>query len=655
MTLYRQLLLSTLIVLICLCTGLWMGELKRTRDFLLNQMATHAQDTATSLGLSLTTLAEGSDLAAMETIINALFDRGYYRVIELRDVEGKVLIDRRLDLNLEQVPPWFVRLVPLSTPQATSLVMHGWQQTGEVMVESHPGYAYQTLWQAARNTTLWFTLTGVTVALLGGLGLRTLLRPLARVEEQALALCDRQFHVQEDLPRTRELRRVVMAMNRMTLRIREMFDEQAAIAETLRQHTYQDPVTAIGNRRYLEAQVKAKLTGRETVPQGAFFLFQVQELHNINQEKGYQEGDRIIRQTADIIQEACHELPEVLLARMNGGDFALLLPNADEQTGRRIGDAILTDLHQQEQAESAARVTVCGGGVLYEQSASFNQLLIRADMALNTARYLRNHQITLLPLVEGEDTMALGKSQWKEMLTEIIANRSITLYSQPTVSHRDRTQTVHHEILTRVVDGAGRHQSVGMFIPMAERLGLMPALDRIIIERILEHPLQQFVPSRIAINLSPLSLTDSDFVAWLQQQLGQCAKAGLQLNFEFPEFRIIRHSKEIKELAAILKTQGHGLGIDHFGQGLMHFGYLKSLLPDYVKIDRAITGELVDTHSDRYFFINTLCNVAHSLAIKVIVEGVENEEQWQTLAKLHLDAVQGFYIQRPAPMGQGEA
>jgi len=653
MTLYRQLLFSTLLILLCLCTGLWMGELKRTRDFLVNQMETHAQDTATSLGLSLTTLTKGIDIPAMETMINALFDRGYYRTIELRDVAGKLLIERRADLTLDQVPTWFIRLVPLSAPQATSLVMHGWQQAGAISVESHPGYAYQTLWQAARTTALWFSLTGALVAVLGGLGLRTLLKPLRRVEEQAMALCDRQFPIQEQLPRTRELRRVVTAMNRMTLRIREMFNEQAAIADTLRQHTYQDPLTAVGNRRFLEAQIKAKLEGRDTAVQGSFLLFQIQDLLAINQEYGYQQGDRIIKDTAASIQQVCLELPEAMLARMGGGDFALFLPNTDAQTTKRIADSILEDIHQQILAEPSGptEVCVCSGGVLYEQPASFEQLLTRADTALNAARYNQNLKVVLLPLIDGEPAIYAGKTQWKELLEDIIAKRSIILYSQPTVSHQDFSKTLHHEIFTRVIDASGSHLSMGMFLPMAERLGLMPTLDKMIIEQLLQQPLQQFAPHRIAINMSPLSLADGEFVAWLHRQLTQCAQAGLQLNFEFPEFRVIRHNNLIKEFSEVIKRQGHCLGIDHFGQGLMHFGYLKSLLPDYVKIDRAITNELLDEQSDRYFFINTLCNVAHSLDIKVIVEAVENERQWQTLSKMHIDAVQGYYIQHPKPMG----
>lgn len=119
MTLYRQLLLFTLITLICLCTGLWIGEQKRTRDFLVDQLESHAQDTATSLGLSLSTLAKGTDVPAMEAMINALFDRGYYRIIELRGVKGEVLVDRKADITVEGVPAWFIRLTPLTAPRVT--------------------------------------------------------------------------------------------------------------------------------------------------------------------------------------------------------------------------------------------------------------------------------------------------------------------------------------------------------------------------------------------------------------------------------------------------------------------------------------------------------------------------------------------------------
>ena len=651
MTLYRQLLLFSLVTLICLCAGLWVGDHKRTRDFLVDQLESHAQDTATSLGLSLSTLAKGTDVPAMEAMINVLFDRGYYRLIQLRDVKGEVVIDRQADIAVGGVPSWFIRLTPLAAPRAEALIMHAWQQTGAVVVESHPGYAYRTLWQSALAAALWFAAAAVAVALLGGLGLRRLLRPLIEVEEQALALCDRRFHIQKRLPRTRELRRVVTAMNRITERIRELFAEQAMFADTLRQRAYQDSLTGLGNRRFLEAQIKALLEDKETAAQGVFLHFEILDLQVVNQHQGYATGDRLIRETAVSLQRACAELPEAIVARLGGGDLVLLLPNTDTATASRLADRVLEDLSHPAagQPSPQAGIVVCGG-VAYEGAPGLSDLLTMAGTALNTARYHRDHKAVITSPVAGPVAIAAGRAEWKPLIEDIIANRAISLYAQPTVIRGDKGRIVHHEILTRVIDAEGNHLSIVQFLPMAEQLGLMPAFDRIILERIFALPPELFTPQRLTINLSPLSLTDDEFVAWLNRRLRQCVATGLSLNFEFPEFRAIRHLDLLKVFAERIRPMGHALGIDHFGQGPTHFGYLRSLLPDYVKIDRAITTELHSEQSDSHFFVSALCTVAHSLDIRVIVEGVETEDQWHTLSALPIDAVQGFFIRRPAPL-----
>ena len=99
-----------------------------------------------------------------------------------------------------------------------------------------------------------------------------------------------------------------------------------------------------------------------------------------------------------------------------------------------------------------------------------------------------------------------------------------------------------------------------------------------------------------------------------------------------------------------MRKYGHAMGLDHYGQSFSNLGYLKSLRPDYVKIDRAYTGELKDEESDSRFFIGSLCSVAHSIDIAVIAEGVETEQQWQILKELNLDAIQGYIVDRPKPI-----
>jgi len=92
------------------------------------------------------------------------------------------------------------------------------------------------------------------------------------------------------------------------------------------------------------------------------------------------------------------------------------------------------------------------------------------------------------------------------------------------------------------------------------------------------------------------------------------------------------------------------MGLDHYGQSCGNLRHLQSLRPDYVKIDRAYTGELKDEDSDSRFFISSICSVAHSIDIAVIAEGVETDNQWQLLKELNVDAVQGYIINSSKPI-----
>ena len=104
MTLYRQLIIFTLLLFLLLFTGTWLAKLKSTRSFLVDQLESHAQDTATSLGLSISQHAVENDMPAIESMVNAVFDRGYYRIVRFNDTKGNVLIERVLNVTIENVP-----------------------------------------------------------------------------------------------------------------------------------------------------------------------------------------------------------------------------------------------------------------------------------------------------------------------------------------------------------------------------------------------------------------------------------------------------------------------------------------------------------------------------------------------------------------------
>ncbi len=225
MTLYRQLIIFTLALFFILFTGTWLAKVESTRTFLADQLESHAQDTATSLALSITQYMIEKDMPTIESMINAVFDRGYYGSIQLSDVRGDVLIERNLDVSIENVPPWFIRWIRLEAPDASAGIMSGWNQAGSVYVKSHPGYAYKTLWEDVIRTTIWFVACGIFVLVAGSLGLM-LLKPLVLAEQQADAICRKEYEIQNAHRGPLSSRRVVEAMNRMTNKVKEMFEEQ---------------------------------------------------------------------------------------------------------------------------------------------------------------------------------------------------------------------------------------------------------------------------------------------------------------------------------------------------------------------------------------------------------------------------------------------
>jgi diguanylate cyclase (GGDEF)-like protein len=651
MTLYRQLIIFTLLLFLLLFTGTWFAKLKSTRSFLVDQLESHAQDTATSLGLSISQHVVDDDMPAIESMVNAVFDRGYYRIVRFIDTEGNVLIDRVLNVTIENVPQWFIRLVPLKTPEANANVMSGWIQAGTIYVKSHPGYAYKTLWENVVRMTIWFAACGVFVLIAGGLGLRVLLKPLNHVERQADAICKKKYEIQEPLPWTKELRRVAEAMNRMTHKVKEMFEEQAAHAEGLRKHAYVDSLTGLGNRRYFESQITARLDRGDSTTKGLVLLVQIHDLQELNKERGFQAGDDLLKRVATLLQETTVQHVNCVLARLTGGDFGIFIPDVAPWEAEPIAADVANKLSQLVTEQIALTDNIGHvGASTYDCSTTLGRLLSEADLALRAAQQEGPNKWAVRAITEEAEKMPLGQQQWKETLEKALQERRVSLDAQPVVKADDRDHILHLEVFSRIIEESGNLLSAGVFMPFAERLGLVSSLDRIVLEEVMGLDRNTLGVDEIAVNMSPASLQDDSFREWVYSSLKNLPSDAPRMLFEFSEFGAVQNLNLIKEFTTLVREYGHGMGLDHYGQSFSNLGYLQSLRPDYVKIDRAYTGELKDEESDSKFFIGSLCSVAHSLDIVVIAEGVETEHQWEILKELNLDAIQGYVVARPEPI-----
>ncbi|MFH2011122.1 MAG: EAL domain-containing protein [Pseudomonadota bacterium] len=651
MTLYRQLILFTFILFLVLFSGTWFAKLQTTRSFLVNQLQSHAQDTATSLALSVSQFASENDMIVVEGMISAVFDRGYYEIITYTDNNGKVLIKRILKVKIENVPQWFIHWFPLETPEVTANVMAGWSHAGKIYVKSHPGYAYKTLWNDVVSVTIWFLCCGIFVLIVGGFGLRILLKPLVLVERQADALCRKEYILQERIPRTKELKSVVEAMNRMTTKVKEMFEEQVVHAEGLRERAYHDPLTNLGNRRYLESQITARLDRLDSVTKGVFLLVQIHDLQELNQQRGFQAGDELLKSVAELMQESTQQFANCVLARLTGGDFAIFLPDALPWDAESVASDLKNKFGQLAIGQIALTDNVAHiGAATYDGSTKLSRLLSEADIALSAAKQTGPNEWNIRSITEETDKMPLGQQQWKDTLEQALQERRISLDAQPVVKTTDKDQILQLEVFSRIVQLDGKFLSAGLFMPIAERLKIVSSLDRLVIEEVLLLDRNKLGVNNIAVNVSPASLQDDTFLEWIYATLKKLPPEVPQITFEFFEFGAVQHLDLVKKFSSFVHEYGHKIGLDHYGQSFSNLRYLEPLHPDYVKIDRAYTRELKSEENDSKFFIGSLCSVAHSIDISVIAEGVETEQQWQILKELNIDAIQGYVVAKPKPI-----
>jgi len=652
MTLYRQLIIFTLLLFFILLAGTWMITFENNRSFVIRQLDSHAQDTATSLALAISRPSVKSDEVRMEVMINAVFDRGYYEIIRLTDLQGKVLSERKHNVIIEGVPRWFVLLVPIETPEATANIITGWRQTGTIFVKSHPGYAYQTLWLSSVRTTILFVVCGIFVLLAGAWGLRKILLPLAGVQDQADAICRKEYNYQEILPGTKELRKVVLAMNRMVKKVQTMFEEQVAVVEEFRRHAYYDPLTGLGNRRFLEGQVKVYLEQRQGDAKGVLLLVQLNGLGLLNQTRGLEAGDALLKETAKILREIMEPYSNHVVTRLTGGDFCIFLPDALPGDAGSVASNVINKLCGLESLHiSEAGSIAHAGAATFACSAPLSLLLSEADRALRLAQQAAPNCWHIIAMTDEAGKMPAGQQQWKTALEKVIQDRGINLFVQPVAQTADRGAILHLEIFSRITQPEeGRMFNADWFLPYAERLGLIPLLDRIVLEEVLKLDRSQLNIDQVAVNISPASLSNSAFIEWIHNTLKKSSSSVPGIIFEFPEFAAIHNLPLIREFQMFVKDHGHDIAIDHFGRGLSNFAYLHSLQPKYVKINRAYTEEIKDAESDTRFFIASLCTIAHSVDVAVIAVGIETELQYKLLRDINIDGVQGFFIDTPKPI-----
>ena len=445
---------------------------------------------------------------------------------------------------------------------------------------------------------------------------------------------------------------VAVALATLTLvatagRTQLAFQQLRRLADLRRQATTDD-LTGLPNRRAFYAHVNTQLSGPERAH--ALLLLDLDKFKEVNDSLGHQVGDQLLLQVGARLADRLREGD--MLARLGGDEFAVLLTDSTRQEAVAVAiklGAALTEPFTLEGIGLRADVSI-GISLAPEHGSELTVLMRHADIAMYRAKSDRSgHRV----YADGDDNAGEDRLRTLEELRIAMTHRQMTLHYQPKVDLA--TNEIHGvEALVR-----WNHPSRGLlypdsFLALVEDAGLMRAMTQCVLEQALDQAAvwrRGGRPLTVAVNLSASSLVDDD----LPEQVGALLAARRlpagALQLEITEEFLMTDRDRARTILSRLRQLGVQISIDDFGTGYSSLAYLRELPVDELKLDRSFVFPMAD-EARAAALVFSAVELAHSLGLRMVAEGVENEIALTELAEHGCDQAQGYYISRPVPAAE---
>lgn len=407
---------------------------------------------------------------------------------------------------------------------------------------------------------------------------------------------------------------------------------------------YYDPLTGLANRRrFKELASRAIQPGKMS----AVLFIDVDRFKLVNDILGHNAGDQLLSMVSERLSLALRK--QDVLSRYSGDEFLIFLPDVDRKNTESIVQKLMASLSEPFSLKEQVMFLTASLGISFypEDGESIDELVKQADTAMYRAK--RNGKDRYAFYTHGIDEKNNVKAQLEADLHRAIEKQELELHYQPIV-HLNSGQTVGVEALLR-----WNHSTLGVispaeFIPIAEETGLIVSLGHWVLrEACGQNKKWQnlgYPPLVVSVNMSSRQFIQEDIVEKVHQILLETELAPKWLNIEITESAAMIDLERSIETMKELKGIGIALSMDDFGTGYSSLSYLSQFPLDSLKIDRSFIQNMQVTSRDKKI-VDAIIRVAHSLQLKVVAEGVEQEAQLQALQAFLCDQAQGYYFHRP--------
>lgn len=428
---------------------------------------------------------------------------------------------------------------------------------------------------------------------------------------------------------------------------------QAELLKSAQQMTddaAKDTVTGLPNRNRFVQFYEETLRDTKHVDFGIFAITRCTELQNINQSRGYHEGDKYVIQVSELIQRAVAGYRDYKIFRLNSSDFGIILPRITAKEAENFGSQLQSRLCEYQKLAELDSVAYTGM-VNYASGKVLGELLAIADTAISLAQTRQSNGWHLVKDDGSAEQNALGfgNQNWRHVIDDVLENSKINLLVQ-LIQPASRSAKTYSEVLVRFYSEEEQLLPTASFLAMAEKLDKIIEVDRLIVETALSTIKNKNLQDQyFGLNLSSRCIHDDHFLIWLERRLLKDAAIASRLVFEVSEYGMQQNLKTSKRFIDMLHRNGARLTVEKFGSGMTSFKFFRDIKPDFIKMDGSYTRHIDDDKNNQYF-IRLMVDLAHRIGVGVFAESVETQEEKQMLESLFIDGTQGYYIGKPQPI-----
>ncbi len=449
--------------------------------------------------------------------------------------------------------------------------------------------------------------------------------------------------------------RIVRMVNRQA--IETELAERKVIDARLQHLVNHDDLTGLYSRRRLvKALEKALLFSTRTSRTVSLLHIDIDQFKVINDLEGHQAGDQLLVNIANLLRDFIDD--DKTIARINSDEYSILIQNSTAEAALSFSEKIKHSMKTFtfEINDRVYNVGVSIGLVvtIKGKTISASEMLARADQACFVAKKHGRNMIHQYDNQDKEIHQLRDEAFWTPKIKNALTNNRFFLMFQPVINLRTN-QVEHYEALLRMRDEHNDLVSPGIFIPVAERIGMIHDIDNWVIRQAI-NALKQLPEDKsyvsLNINLSSHAFHDPGLLQRIKDALSESQIDGKRITFEITETAAIANYEQTREMIIKLRELGCSFALDDFGVGFNSFSYLKQFPVDYLKIDGSFITNLVNDEVDQTL-VKSMVEISKTLGKKTVAEFVESEEILSMIKSYGIDYAQGYYIGKPGSKFEG--